>query len=363
MLSKAYLIAYNAVVAAGWAWIMVMTLSSLRLPASENAKCTFYNTVCFDTSSGPAIFDFLKIFQTAACLEVLHVMLGLVKGTLFTTFFQVFSREVLTWFVCYVSPRITQSDAFFLMMVAWSVTEVIRYNLYWIKLAFDKVPYPLMWCRYSFFIVLYPLGVYSEILCNLRAIFFFNELREEGKFLDDTEENGYVARLSRQYGVCVALLMVLYPTVFPQMYLYMFKQRSKYLNARKPRPQQTEGIQFPADDKGKRSTSAFNQAAFAASVFNHDQQAAMAVMKEKNWRFGYGKHVIRNVALSCKDNDTCLKTQTLTLVSRLQGVGLRSVGPNSCQNEDAKQQREDHGCHAQPGAWGGFREVCRCIHT
>ena len=57
------------------------------------------------------------------------------------------------------------------MLVAWSVTEVIRYNLYWIKLAFGSVPYPLLWCRYSFFIVLYPLGVYVSAVaaCAVRV--------------------------------------------------------------------------------------------------------------------------------------------------------------------------------------------------
>ena len=38
-------------------------------------------------------------------------------------------------------------------------------------------------------------------------------------------------------------------TVFPQMYMYMFVQRKKHLNPSKPRPVQTEGIQFPTDDK------------------------------------------------------------------------------------------------------------------
>ena len=40
-------------------------------------------------------------------MQVFHVMLGLVKGTLFTTFFQVFSREILTWLVCFVNPRVS----------------------------------------------------------------------------------------------------------------------------------------------------------------------------------------------------------------------------------------------------------------
>jgi very-long-chain (3R)-3-hydroxyacyl-CoA dehydratase len=66
------------------------------------------------------------------------------------------------------------------MLLAWSVTEVIRYSFYaWNIL--DEVPYFLLWlryqyrgisidCRYSTFWVLYPIGVGAELWTMTTAL-------------------------------------------------------------------------------------------------------------------------------------------------------------------------------------------------
>ena len=46
---------------------MILTLSSLRLGKSENTTCTLYDTVCFDTSNGPAIYELLKVLFVVQC--------------------------------------------------------------------------------------------------------------------------------------------------------------------------------------------------------------------------------------------------------------------------------------------------------
>ena len=48
------------------------------------------------------------------------------------------------------------------MLLAWSVTEVIRYSYFAINLAYGYVPTRLTWLRYNAFFVLYPLGISSE---------------------------------------------------------------------------------------------------------------------------------------------------------------------------------------------------------
>eukprot|EP01147_Barroeca_monosierra_P001589 gene1588-7955_t len=210
--------------------------------------------------------------------------------------------------VCFLNPRIQESSAFFLMMFAWSLTETVRYNLYWIKLAVGTTPHWLMWLRPRSFAtsLQYSIMIPSEAKANLQNI---QRLAISHTFIlrKVFRENVYVGRLSRQYAVSICLLMLLYPTVFPSMYLYMFSQRKKYLYPKPARPEQTEGIQFPKDAQGNRSTSVFGQAAFAASVFDKDPQAAIAVMREKNWRFSYGKHVLHNVALSCRSTTDCVE--------------------------------------------------------
>ena len=51
------------------------------------------------------------------------------------------------------------------MVLAWSLTEVIRYPFYALSLL-DSKPYTLLYLRYTTFYVLYPLGAFSEAYLN-----------------------------------------------------------------------------------------------------------------------------------------------------------------------------------------------------
>lgn len=65
-----------------------------------------------------------------------------------------------------------------------------------------------------------------------------------------------------------------------------------------------EGIDFPADADGKRTTTAVNQGAFIAAVRQWNPQAFQDVSAEpaKKWRFGYAKHVVKQVqAAACSE--------------------------------------------------------------
>lgn len=50
----------------------------------------------------------------------------------------------------------------FTLMLAWGVTEVIRYAFYASK-ELGGTPFAILWLRYTTFIFLYPLGVSSEL--------------------------------------------------------------------------------------------------------------------------------------------------------------------------------------------------------
>lgn len=93
--------------------------------------------------------------------------------------------------------------------------------------------------------------------------------------------------------------------VFPGLYMYMFSQRKKQLGTKRA-PPPVVGIQWPVDAKGVRSSSLTGQTALAVSMVDADPNAAAACLRERNWRFGYGKHFVRNVELSCRDEATCL---------------------------------------------------------
>lgn len=55
------------------------------------------------------------------------------------------------------------------MILAWSITEVIRYNYFVLNLR-GYVPSFMTWLRYNTFYVLYPVGILSEMSMVLKAI-------------------------------------------------------------------------------------------------------------------------------------------------------------------------------------------------
>lgn len=109
----------------------------------------------------------LTYTQTLALLEPLHSLTGLVRAPLFTTVMQVASRFLLVYGVIRPFPQLTTDEKFggswahCSMVIAWSVTEVVRYAFFATTLQ-GSVPGVLKWLRYNLFFVLYPMGIGSE---------------------------------------------------------------------------------------------------------------------------------------------------------------------------------------------------------
>ncbi|KAI4850050.1 PTPLA-domain-containing protein [Aureobasidium sp. EXF-8845] len=198
-----YLVLYNAVSTILWATI----LGRVLLVASvHGTKYVF-----------PAVGEFAKWTQTLALLEVVHAavgefgsfffggrlvgkrwrtslkdgsyngwemkhrrrprgqtheahtantlvtLTGIVRAPLFTTLMQVASRILLIWGIVHPFPStVAYSPIYSSMLIAWSVTEVIRYSYFAINLSTGSVPNLWLWLRYNTFFVLYPLGISSE---------------------------------------------------------------------------------------------------------------------------------------------------------------------------------------------------------
>lgn len=148
-----------------------------------------------------------KYTQTLAVLEVMHAALGWVRSPVITTASQVASRaytvwgvveavpqvsgsaqgitcesilraQALTWVVAgsfsgaarlqlglwsalLTTPQTHSSPLFTTMLLAWSLTEVVRYTYYFTSLLSIRLPF-LDWLRYTTFYPLYPLGAASE---------------------------------------------------------------------------------------------------------------------------------------------------------------------------------------------------------
>jgi very-long-chain (3R)-3-hydroxyacyl-CoA dehydratase len=78
---------------------------------------------------------------------------------------QVASRFLLVWFIAAPSAfpaTVRTSPAYTSMLLAWSITETVRYSYFVFSLSGVGVPKLWIWARYNMFLVLYPMGVASE---------------------------------------------------------------------------------------------------------------------------------------------------------------------------------------------------------
>merc|ERR1719433_1061829 len=81
-----------------------------------------------------------------------------------------------------------------------------------------------------------------------------------------------------------------------------FKKRNAAAN-----PKQVSGLVWPMLKSGDRGSTPTNKAIFEAAIGAVDEAAAKRVSKEKNWRFGYVKHVEANVRASLLSKDNAIK--------------------------------------------------------
>jgi very-long-chain (3R)-3-hydroxyacyl-CoA dehydratase len=197
---NAYLLAYNAVSAALWAGVLyqTVTIGGNEVVNAQKAGAFFgkgdWFTAIQRGLSSAKVYDnleyYTRVVQSLAGLEVLHSLLGMsinkgenrkrlthrlgvVRAPLLTTLMQVASRFLLVHLIASPSafPFSTRhSPAYTTMLLAWSVTEVIRYSYFVFSLSGAGVPAIWTWLRYNTFLVLYPLGIASECWLVYQAI-------------------------------------------------------------------------------------------------------------------------------------------------------------------------------------------------
>ncbi|KAI1696667.1 protein tyrosine phosphatase-like protein, PTPLA domain-containing protein [Ditylenchus destructor] len=194
----------------GWGTILIKSLSGLLHGSTHDQ---LYKNVEFE----------LQIFQTAAILEIFHSMIGLVRSPLGITLAQVFSRIIVVWLILFKVESSRSSIGVPMLLVAWSVTEVIRYSFYALTLL-KNVPFLLTWMRYTLFIVLYPLGASGEVITMISAL---PEIAEMKHFTFSGMPSGL--NLGLVFYCFVIILCLAYIPGFPMLYGYMFVQRKKVL--------------------------------------------------------------------------------------------------------------------------------------
>lgn len=153
--------------------------------------------------------EFTRWVQTLMLLEVVHSGIGFVRSPLVTAAMQVASRIVVVWGVLYLFPSVGTYLAFSTCVLAWSITEMLRYSFYVYNLVRPgDVPYWLVWLRYSAFYVLYPLGAGSEwvlILVSLPEAELYSSL----------------------YALFLKAVMLIYIPGFYVMFTHVIAQRRK----------------------------------------------------------------------------------------------------------------------------------------
>ncbi|XP_031410090.1 very-long-chain (3R)-3-hydroxyacyl-CoA dehydratase 2 [Meleagris gallopavo] len=133
------------------------------------------------------------------------------------------SRVFLTWAVTHSVKEVQTEDSVLLFVVAWTITEIIRYSFYTFSLL-NHLPYLIKWARYTLFIILYPMGVSGELLTIYAALPF---VRQSGLY-SISLPNKY--NFSFDYYTFLILVMISYIPLFPQLYFHMLHQRRKVLS-------------------------------------------------------------------------------------------------------------------------------------
>lgn len=184
-----------------------------------------------------------------------------------------------------------------LMILSWSSVEVPRYAFYVAALlkgdATKGTPYPLFWLRYSLFAVLYPTGITGEVTVFLAA----------------AGDDDFVAMFGP---VAVTFYAMVLPVVYffgsPFMIMNMAGNRKSAFKKRfaKP-PPPPQGLVWPKDKKGERSSTETNKAIIAAAVGAVNAEKAEAVRKCRGWRFGYQKHLEAMLQEQCTSPEAALQ--------------------------------------------------------
>lgn len=230
-LVKLYLFAYNAAQVLGWSYMLYQLIN-------------FYIIKSPEVHVHENLWSYVKwtviIFQNAAVFEILNAACGFVKSNVVITTFQVLSRVMVVVGVVMATPEGKVSPGLPLALLAWSVTEIIRYGYYALNIV-NAVPHFVVFLRYTTFIALYPIGklqviqqitlansyLFPGVTGELLCFYWAQSYAHKNTVWSIEMPNAWNATFS--YFYFLWFVMLLYIPLFPQMYLHMFAQRRKIL--------------------------------------------------------------------------------------------------------------------------------------
>ncbi|CAJ2507364.1 Uu.00g085500.m01.CDS01 [Anthostomella pinea] len=138
----AYLLSYNTISLCLWSYLTCRTLATLASPNTRPGLHDLYPDF---------LFPWLVVAQSLAALEVLHAASGLVRASPWTTAIQVGGKNLVVWTVMVQFPDIVNGldgrVGFVGCLVAWGLSEMVRYGFFVVLLARGEAPAWLKWLR------------------------------------------------------------------------------------------------------------------------------------------------------------------------------------------------------------------------
>ncbi|KAG5017141.1 hypothetical protein AAZX31_08G270700 [Glycine max] len=213
LLRRLYLSLYNWTVLFGWCQVLYFVLKTLN----ESGHQYVYNA-----AEKPLLYA-----QTAAVLEILHGLVGLVRSPVTATLPQISSRLFLVWGILWSFPETRSHVLVTSLLISWSITEIIRYSFFGFKETFGFTPSWLLWLRYSSFLVLYPTGISSEVGLIYIALPFIKASEKYCIRMPNKLNSSF------DYFYAAIVAMGIYVPGSPHLYTYMLAQRKKALSKSK----------------------------------------------------------------------------------------------------------------------------------
>ncbi|PKA63255.1 Very-long-chain (3R)-3-hydroxyacyl-[acyl-carrier protein] dehydratase PASTICCINO 2B [Apostasia shenzhenica] len=201
--SKLYLLFYNLLQCLGWSLALVSLLRVLFTTLSvRGAYAAAGDLICF--------------LQSVSFLEVVHSALGLIRSGVVLTLLQATGRIHFLLSIVRQIVEVQGHHAVFITLMAWSISEVIRYSHY-TSTILGICPSWLTYLRYTAFIVLYPIGVApGEMWLMYRALPYIKEKNLYSSFF---------SKAFISYHTFVLVVLMLYPVLWLKLYLHLFEQR------------------------------------------------------------------------------------------------------------------------------------------
>ncbi|XP_059624145.1 very-long-chain (3R)-3-hydroxyacyl-CoA dehydratase PASTICCINO 2 [Cornus florida] len=209
LLRRIYLTIYNWTVFVGWFQVLYLALKTLKESGHEHV---------YDAVEKPLLYA-----QSAAVLEILHGLVGLVRSPVSATLPQISSRLYVTWGILWSFPETRTHILVSSLVISWSITEIIRYSFFGTKEALGSAPSWLLWLRYSTFLLLYPTGITSEVGLIYTALPY---IKASEKYCIRMPNK---LNFSFDYFYAGILALGIYVPGSPHMYGYMLGQRKKAL--------------------------------------------------------------------------------------------------------------------------------------